>query len=183
MIIFENIVFFSDFDATRSTKFGLYGYVMVTAKDGNSVLEPGVWAEVKSLQDVIVNLRVSHEGQEYQYEDICAKWNGQCYTNSLLSFADTFAVLSKGVFKDPVERYYNDFSEKINSIEVANNITRISLKTSKKILNNVERIKVLTNQTLEDVRVNLDLISSALDGFTDLTQVSYGAGCAFLIEL
>lgn len=164
--------FFSDFDATRSTKFGLYGYVMVTARDGNSVLEPEVWAEVKSLQDVIVNLRVSHEGREYQYEDICAKWNGQCYTNSLLSFADTFAVLSKGVFKDPVERYYKDFSEKINSIEVANNITRISLKTSKKIINNVERIKVLTNQTLEDVRVNLDLISSALDGFTDLTQVS-----------
>jgi len=79
---------FSDFDATRSTKFGLYGYVMVTAKDGNSVLDPGVWSEVKSLQDVIVNLRVSHEGQEYQYEDICAKWNGQCYTNSLLSSID-----------------------------------------------------------------------------------------------
>ena len=70
-----------------------------------------------------------------------------------------------------MERYYKDFSEKINSIAVANNITRISLKTSKKIINNVERIKVLTNQTLEDVRVNLDLISSALDGFTDLTQV------------
>ena len=71
-----------------------------------------------------------------------------------------------------MERYYKDFSEKINSIAVANNITRISLKTSKKIINNVERIKVLTNQTLEDVRVNLDLISSALDGFSDLTQVS-----------
>ena len=71
-----------------------------------------------------------------------------------------------------MERYYKDFSEKINSIAVANNITRISLKTSKKIINNVERIKVLTNQTLEDVRVNLDLISSALDGFSVLTQVS-----------
>ena len=57
-------------------------------------------------------------------------------------------------------------------MEVANNITRISLKTSKNIINNVERIKLLTNQTLEDVRVNLDLISSALDGFTDLTQVN-----------
>ena len=57
-------------------------------------------------------------------------------------------------------------------MEVANNITRISLKTSKNIINNVERIKLLTNQTLEDVRVNLDLISSALDGFADLTQVN-----------
>ena len=72
-----------------------------------------------------------------------------------------------------MERYYKDFSEKINSIAVANNITRISLKTSKKIINNVERIKVLTNQTLEDVRINLNLISSALDGFTDLTQVFF----------
>ena len=48
------------------------------------------------VKDMIVNMRIEHEGVEYQYKDICAKWNGECYTNSLLSFADTFAVLSKG---------------------------------------------------------------------------------------
>ena len=61
---------------------------------------------------------------------------------------------------------------------MANNITRLSLETSKDIINNVERIRLLTNKTLEDVRFNLDIISSALDGVSDLTtdlvaKVSY----------
>ena len=54
---------------------------MVTAKDGNNILQPEIWTEVKSLQDMIVNLKVTHEGRDYQYQDICAKWNGECYTN------------------------------------------------------------------------------------------------------
>ena len=61
---------------------------------------------------------------------------------------------------------------------MANNITRLSLETSKDIINNVERIRLLTNKTLADVRLNLDIISSALDGVSDLTtdlvaKVSY----------
>ena len=61
---------------------------------------------------------------------------------------------------------------------MANNITRLSLETSKDIINNVERIRLLTNKTLADVRFNLDIISSALDGVSDLTtdlvaKVSY----------
>ena len=53
-----------------------------------------------------------------------------------------------------------------------------SLETSKDIINNVERIRLLTNKTLADVRFNLDIISSALDGVSDLTtdlvaKVSY----------
>ena len=44
---------FSDFDAQRSTKFGLYGYVMVTAMNGKSILQPSTWKEVKRLQEKI----------------------------------------------------------------------------------------------------------------------------------
>ena len=142
---------------------------MVTSTSGHSILQPQIWAEVKQLQDIIVNMKITHGDQQYQYKDICAKWNGECYTNSLLSFADTFAVLSKGVFRDSVATYYRNYSEKI-SFEVANNITRLSLETSKDIIDNVEKIKLLTNKTLEDIRSNLDVISSALDGFNDLTS-------------
>ena len=45
---------FSDYDESRSFEFGLYGYVMVTAKDGRSILQPQIWTEIKKLQDVIV---------------------------------------------------------------------------------------------------------------------------------
>ena len=97
---------FSDFDIPRSTKFGLYGYVIVTSPSGHSILQPQIWAEVKQLQDIIVNMKITHGDQQYQYKDICAKWNGECYTKSVLSFADTFAVLSKGVFRDSVATYF-----------------------------------------------------------------------------
>ena len=49
-------------------------------------------------------------------------------------------------------------------------MNRMSLETSKDIINNVEKIKLLTNQTLMDLRSNIDVISSALDGFSDLTS-------------
>ena len=52
------------------------------------------------------------------------------------------------------------------NFEVASNITKLSLETSKDIIDNVERIKILTNHTLADIRKNLDVISSALDGVT-----------------
>jgi len=160
---------FSDFDAPRSTKFGLYGYVMVTAKNGNSILQPQIWSEVRRLQNIIVDITVEHEGVEYKYQDLCAKWGGECYTNSLLSFADTFAVLSRGVFRESVENYYKNYTGKFG-FEVANNITKLSLETSKDIIDGVEKIKLLTNQTLEDIKSNLDTISSAVDGFSDLTN-------------
>ena len=95
---------FSHFDATRSLRYGLYGYVMVTGNNGTrrSVLQPEAWAEVRTIQQRILAIRVEHEGRFYGYQDICVKWNGECYTNSLLSVADTFAVLSRGVFRETI---------------------------------------------------------------------------------
>lgn len=92
---------FSRFDATRSIKFGLYGYVMVTGLNGkDTVLNPEEWAEVRAIQDQILNIEVEDSnGVVYKYEDICARWQGKCYTNSLLSVADTFAVINQGIFR------------------------------------------------------------------------------------
>ena len=118
---------FSDFDAPRSFNFGLYGYVMVTTRDGrSSILKPQIWDEVRKLEDLIVAISVEHEGKTYTYKDICAKWSGKCYTNSLLSFADTFAVVSEGVFRDSVENYYKNHSDKFG-FEIANNISKLVL--------------------------------------------------------
>ena len=160
---------FSDFDAPRSFNFGLYGYVMVTTKDGrSSILQPQIWDEVRKLEDLIVAISVEHEGKKYTYKDICAKWSGKCYTNSLLSFADTFAVFSEGVFRDSVENYYNNHSDKFG-FEIANNISRLSEFTSKEIIDGVEKIRFLTNTTRDIISQNLDVLSTAVDGLNDLT--------------
>lgn len=160
---------FSDFDAPRSFKFGLFGYVMVTARDGrSSILQPDIWEEVRTLQDIIVAMTVEHGGRNYTYQDLCAKWAGQCYTNSLLSFADTFAVFSEGVFRDSVENYYRNHSDKF-AFEMANNISQLSQVTSKEIISGVEKIRLLTNTTREMIKKNLDVLSTAVDGLNDLT--------------
>ena len=101
---------FSNFDASRSTKFGLYGYVMVTGRDGRSILDPEVWAEVRLIQERILAMEVESGGRAYRYTDICARWNGECYTNSLLSVADTFTVLSRGVFRQIAHEYCDECS-------------------------------------------------------------------------
>ena len=41
---------FSDFNPTRSTRYGMYGWVMVTAKqEKTSILQPQIWAEVRQI--------------------------------------------------------------------------------------------------------------------------------------
>ena len=161
---------FSDFDAPRSFNFGLYGYVMVTTRDGrSSILQPQIWDEVRKLEDLIVAISVEHEGKTYTYKDICAKWSGKCYTNSLLSFADTFAVVSEGVFRDSVENYYKNHSDKFG-FEIANNISKLSEYTSKEIIDGVEKIRFLTNTTRDMISQNLEVLSTAVDGLNDLTM-------------
>jgi predicted RND superfamily exporter protein len=160
---------FSDFDAPRSFEFGLFGYVMVTAKDGrSSILQPQIWGEVRRLQDAIVAISVQQDGRNYTYADLCTKWAGRCYTNSLLSFADTFAVFSEGVFRNSVEDYYKEHSDKFE-FEIANNISQLSEATSKEIINGVEKIQLLTNSTREMIQRNLEVLSTAVDGLNELT--------------
>ena len=105
---------YSNFDASRSIKFGYYGYVMVTGLDGKSILDPEVWTEVRTIQEEILNLEVEFNNRRYMYKDICARWNNECYTNSLLSVADTFAVLSRGIFRKFFSSKFEHFSRFIN---------------------------------------------------------------------
>ena len=57
------------------------------------MLEPEAWSEVRLIHEAVLSLRVKMNGTTYTYRDICARWRGECYTNSILSFADIFAFL------------------------------------------------------------------------------------------
>ena len=50
---------YSKFDATRSIRFGLYGYVMVTGKYQESILNPQEWEEVRQIQEKILSIQES----------------------------------------------------------------------------------------------------------------------------
>ena len=61
------------------------------------MLEPEAWSEVRLIHEAVLSLRVEMNGTTYTYRDICARWRGECYTNSILSFADIFAFLREGI--------------------------------------------------------------------------------------
>jgi hypothetical protein len=65
--------------------------------DGGSVLEPEAWSEVRLIHEAVMRLEVEVKGSRYTYRDICARWHGECYTNSMLAFADIFALLREGM--------------------------------------------------------------------------------------
>jgi hypothetical protein len=65
--------------------------------DGGSVLEPEAWTEVRLIHEAVLEMSVEVNGSRYTYQDICAKWRGECYTNSILAFADMFAFLREGI--------------------------------------------------------------------------------------
>ena len=61
------------------------------------MLEPEAWSEVRLIHEAVLSLRVKMNGTTYTYRDICARWRGECYTNSILSFADLVACLRAGL--------------------------------------------------------------------------------------
>lgn len=77
-------------------------------------------------------------------------------------------MFSEGVFRDSVENYYRNHSDKFD-FEVAHNISALAGSTSQEIIHGVEKIQALTNTTREIIEQNLEVLSTAVDGLNDLT--------------
>ncbi|KAI4461441.1 patched-related [Holotrichia oblita] len=76
----------SRFNVARITRAGRFGRVIVTSKDGNkNMLRKEVWKELRLLDDLIQNATVLYEDEYFTYQDICAKWNNECFKNDILN--------------------------------------------------------------------------------------------------
>lgn len=65
---------------------GRFGRVIITAKDGDdNLLRTKVWKELRLLDDIIQNTTVEYDGDTFSYREICARWEGECYTNDILN--------------------------------------------------------------------------------------------------
>lgn len=65
---------------------GRFGRVIVTSKDGNkNMLRVEVWKELRLLDDLIQNATALYEDEYFTYQDICAKWNNECFKNDILN--------------------------------------------------------------------------------------------------
>lgn len=65
---------------------GRFGRVIVVSNDGDSnLIRPEVFKELRILDQIIQNTTVYHDGEEFKYEDVCAKFQDECFNNDILS--------------------------------------------------------------------------------------------------
>lgn len=73
-----------DDSSSRST--GRFGRVIIIAKDEDeNLLRTAVWKELRLLDDIIQNTTVEYDGEVFSYKEICARWEGECFTNDILN--------------------------------------------------------------------------------------------------
>ena len=61
---------------------------------------------------------------------------------------------------EPLEDYYKNYREQI-SMHLSSDISRASFQTSRDILKGVEEIKLITNQTLENLNLRIGVLTQA----------------------
>lgn len=44
-----------------------------------------MFKELRILDQIIQNTTVYHDGEEFKYEDVCAKFQDECFNNDILS--------------------------------------------------------------------------------------------------
>lgn len=65
---------------------GRFGRVIVTTKDGDrNMIRREVFQELRILDQMIQNATATYDGAQYTYNDICARWDGDCFQNDILN--------------------------------------------------------------------------------------------------
>ncbi|XP_048522309.1 patched domain-containing protein 3 [Dendroctonus ponderosae] len=76
----------SRFNVARITRAGRFGRVIITSKDGiKNMLRTDVWKEMRQLDDLIQNMTVHFQEEQFNYSNICAKWMDECFQNDILN--------------------------------------------------------------------------------------------------
>lgn len=74
------------FNVGRITRPGRFGHVIVIPKDGgHNMLKSSIWKELMELDRIIKNIKAKYEDEEFTYQQICARWLDECFTNDILN--------------------------------------------------------------------------------------------------
>lgn len=64
---------------------GRFGRVIVIPRHGDDMLKREIWEELRLLDEIIRNATVKWDGGDFQYEQVCARWQDNCFTNDILN--------------------------------------------------------------------------------------------------
>jgi len=60
--------------------------------EGAEILRPEIWDEVFRLQEAIKHIQVVHDGDLYDWNYLCVRFNGECVENRFLNLKDVLGV-------------------------------------------------------------------------------------------
>lgn len=77
----------SRFNVGRITRPGRFGRVIAIPRHGNDMLKREIWEELRMLDNIVRNATVKWDGDggDFQYEQVCARWQDNCFTNDILN--------------------------------------------------------------------------------------------------
>lgn len=66
---------------------GRFGRIIVVPKNGDNMLSAEIWKELRVLDEIVRNVTITWgpENSVYKYDDICARWIDQCFSNDILN--------------------------------------------------------------------------------------------------
>lgn len=76
------------FDPTRIARAKYFAKLYIRAKDGGTMFRRNVWEEVVLLDKLVQNITVEWDGKDYRYQEMCGKWQGQCFENNIYRLND-----------------------------------------------------------------------------------------------
>ncbi|XP_077994502.1 patched domain-containing protein 3-like [Glandiceps talaboti] len=73
-----SVNFDGDFTVARQTQVGRYARILVSAVDDGNILRENALNEIIDLDEWVINMIVTKEGDDYKYDDLCGKWRETC---------------------------------------------------------------------------------------------------------
>ena len=84
------------FQPDRLTDLVRFGQVLAFAKDGGSIFRSKEFEEVVLLDELVKNISVEFFGETKHYVDLCARWQQDCFQNTVLKLAELIPDIETG---------------------------------------------------------------------------------------
>ena len=60
--------------------------MIIVSKDGDdNLIRREVFQELRILDQIIQNTTAEYEGESFKYDDVCARWEDECFSNDILN--------------------------------------------------------------------------------------------------
>ncbi|CAL8113391.1 unnamed protein product [Orchesella dallaii] len=81
------------FHPSRFVRPGRFARLFIQALDGGTLLRQDVFKEIQELDQLIHNITIVYDEDEFKYDSLCAAWEGDCYENDVMELGDSMAAI------------------------------------------------------------------------------------------